>query len=86
MLILCRNADKANAIIREVESTSDGGKCHFIKADISLLKTVDEVCLHLQGLEERINILFLTAGFMTLRGRSGKSHKKCTGYIGTQSS
>jgi len=72
MLILPRNAERANSIIREVEETSDGGKCHFIKADVSLLKTVDEVCTHLQELEERINILFLTAGFMTLRGRSGK--------------
>lgn len=57
-----------------------GSKAIFIQKDISSLKNVDEVCLELQRREKKINILFLSAGYMSLSGRNGEfSHdKSCT--------
>jgi hypothetical protein len=50
-----------------------GSQAIFIKKDISVLKNVDEVCEELQRREKKINVLFLSAGYMSLSGRKGKS-------------
>jgi len=46
------------------------GKAIFIQRDISLLRHVDELCAELREREPKINCLFLTAGYMTLKGRT----------------
>ena len=45
------------------------GEAIFVEKDISILRNVDEVCDELRQKEPKINCLFLTAGYMTLRGR-----------------
>ena len=42
---------------------------HFIKADTSLLKNVDTACKEIQTKEEKVNVLFMTTGYLTLSGR-----------------
>lgn len=46
------------------------GQAIFIPKDISTFSNVDELCDQLQAREPKINCLFLTAGYMTLRGRN----------------
>ena len=48
----------------------------FVQADLTLLRNVDRVCRELQAKEKRINLLFMTPGFLTLDGRSGKRAPK----------
>lgn len=59
-----RSQESAGRIIKECTQLNNGGKFEFIKADISLLKNVDEVCKQLKERETRINILFETQGTM----------------------
>lgn len=57
-----RSEEAAARITIELESLNPGGQYHFIKADISLLRNVDNVCLDIQSRESLINLLFLTSG------------------------
>ena len=41
-----------------------------MQKDIALLRNVDEICEEFKRLEPKIHCLFLTAGYMTLKGRS----------------
>jgi hypothetical protein len=45
----------------------------FLQSDISLLKNVDEVCGKIAAREKRINLLFMTPGILTIRGRDETS-------------
>lgn len=67
-----RSVDKGKQLCRELEESSPGSKATYIEIDISLLRNVDKVCEEIQRLEKKINILFLTAGYMTLKGRNGE--------------
>lgn len=44
---------------------------HFIKTDTSLLKNVDVACKEIATMESKINVLFMSAGYLTLKGRDG---------------
>lgn len=68
-----RSQDKADSLCKELEDLNPGSQAIFIKKDISILRNVDEVCEELQRREKKINILFLSAGYMSLSGRKGKS-------------
>jgi hypothetical protein len=41
----------------------------FLQTDISLLKNVDSVCAKITAQEKNLNLLFMTPGYMTLKGR-----------------
>jgi hypothetical protein len=41
----------------------------FLQSDISLLKNVDSVCAEIAAKEKKLNLLFMTPGYMTLNGR-----------------
>lgn len=57
-----RSQESADRIIAECEQLSPEGRFEFIKADIGLLKGVDEVCRHIRAKEPAINILFESQG------------------------
>ncbi|KAI4741393.1 hypothetical protein E4T50_08181 [Aureobasidium sp. EXF-12298] len=82
--IIGRSQDKADNLCKELEDLNPGSQAIFIKKDISILKNVDEVCEELQQREKKINILFLSAGYMSLSGRKetpeGLDHKMAVNY------
>jgi len=41
-----------------------------VQSDITLLKNVDKACAEIQVAEKQVNLLFMTAGFLTLAGRT----------------
>ncbi|PSK36676.1 hypothetical protein B9Z65_1859 [Elsinoe australis] len=71
--IVGRNEKNAQELIEEVTGASFNAECHFIKADVTLLRNVDEVCDQILQKEKKLNILFLSAGFMSMRGRTETS-------------
>jgi short-subunit dehydrogenase len=73
LIAVCRSQDKADSLCKELEDLNPGSQAIFIKKDISILKNIDEVCEELQRREKKINILFLSAGYMSLSGRKGES-------------
>lgn len=62
--IIGRSQEAADRIIKECEQLNPNGKFEFMKADVSLLKTVDDVCRQIKSKETTINILFETQGSM----------------------
>jgi short-subunit dehydrogenase len=72
LTVMFRSQDKADNLCKELEDLNPGSKAIFIKKHISILKNVDEVCEELQRREKKINILFLSAGYMSLSGRKGE--------------
>ena len=66
------NDAAAQNTIKEVADTlNPQATCHFIKADVSLLKSVDTACAEIKSKEDRVNLLFITCGVLTLGGRNG---------------
>jgi NAD(P)-dependent dehydrogenase (short-subunit alcohol dehydrogenase family) len=67
---LFRSEDKGADLCNELKDINPTGEAIFIKKDISILRNVDELCEDLKQREPKINCLFLTAGYMSLQGRS----------------
>jgi NADP-dependent 3-hydroxy acid dehydrogenase YdfG len=66
-----RNEEAANRIISELKSFQPEGELTFIKKDLTLLQSVDEICEELKAKEKKINVLFMSQGTMSLKGRDG---------------
>lgn len=65
-----RSEKKGQKIVEELLEINPEGEVIFLQKDISLLRNVDEICEEIMKAEEKINCLFLTAGYMTLKGRT----------------
>ncbi|KAI5241247.1 hypothetical protein E4T43_05539 [Aureobasidium subglaciale] len=82
--IIGRSQEKGDSLCKELEDLNPGSKAIFLKKDISILKNVDEVCEELKRREKKINVLFLSAGYMSLGGRKetpeGLDHKMAVNY------
>ncbi|KAI1372718.1 putative short-chain dehydrogenases/reductase [Hypoxylon crocopeplum] len=61
-----RSQEAADRIIPECKQLNPSGQYIFIKADVSLLKNVDDVCQQILAKEESINLLFQTQGTMLM--------------------
>ena len=79
-----RSIERGNDLIKQLKEFNPDGKAFFIQKDISLLRNVDELCDEIKRRETKIHCLFLTAGYMTLSGRSetteGIDRKMCVNY------
>ena len=69
-----RSRDDADRILAECKALNSEGEFIFIKADVSLIRVVDEVCEEIKSKEEAINILFLSAGVAALDRRGSTYH------------
>lgn len=67
-----RDQARAIQIIEELRQVKPDSQISFVKADVSLLWEVDNVCRAIQQKEDRLNILFLSPGVGTMKGRDGK--------------
>lgn len=57
----------------QLKELNPEGEAFFIKKDLTLLKHVDEVCAEIKHKEMKINILFITCGFLSMSGRTGEA-------------
>ena len=67
-----RSQNAADRIVAECKELNPTGEYTFIKADVSLLRVVDQVCKEIRAQEKSLNILFLSQGVMSM-DRSGMS-------------
>ena len=83
--LIGRNEARASAIIEECLETCPGGTFVFLKADLSLLRNVDELCEQIKRREEsgRLDLLFMSQGYITLEGRKGEQELdlSCPDYL-----
>lgn len=70
--IVGRNQDAGDNLVKEFKGINADSQVEFIKSDVALLRNVDQVCAQIKAKEEKVNLLCLSAGMMTLDGRSGK--------------
>jgi NAD(P)-dependent dehydrogenase (short-subunit alcohol dehydrogenase family) len=68
-----RNEESANRIISELRDIESDGTYTFIKKDVSLLENVDQVCMEINQKEKKVNLLFMTCGIASMKGRNETS-------------
>jgi NADP-dependent 3-hydroxy acid dehydrogenase YdfG len=66
-----RNQEQASRIQSELQALNPSSQVKFVQSDITLLQNVDKACAAIQAEEKQVNLLFMTAGFLTLAGRTG---------------
>lgn len=67
-----RNEEAAGRLISELKGLQPDGEVTFIKKDLTLLKSVDEVCEEIKAKEKKLNLLFMSQGTLSLKGRDGE--------------
>ncbi|KAL2825700.1 hypothetical protein BJY01DRAFT_256180, partial [Aspergillus pseudoustus] len=67
--LIGRNEAQASRIIAELEALNSESRVSFVQCDVSLLRGVDEACRAIQEQEGKINLLVMSSGIFTTRGR-----------------
>ncbi|KAF8542633.1 hypothetical protein BDD12DRAFT_336969 [Trichophaea hybrida] len=65
---LGRNASAAEEITASLTTLNPSAKITFIKSDLSLLKNAFAAATEIKEKEKAVNLLFISAGYMTLSG------------------
>ncbi|KAL4995531.1 hypothetical protein BDV10DRAFT_202899 [Aspergillus recurvatus] len=71
--LIGRSIPAAESAIRSIKALNPSAEPVFLPSDISLLKNVDRVCEQITKREKYVNILFMTPGYLTLKGRDETS-------------
>lgn len=66
-----RSQDAGHRIAAECKARNPAGEYIFRKADVSLIRIVDEVCREIKSEEDTLNLLFMSAGVLSM-DRSSK--------------
>ncbi|RAL13356.1 uncharacterized protein BO97DRAFT_450010 [Aspergillus homomorphus CBS 101889] len=67
--LIGRNQPAATRAIEDLKAINPSAQPTFLQTDISLLANVDRVCAEITTREKHLNLLFMTPGYMTMRGR-----------------
>lgn len=67
-----RNSTKGSSIVRELQHLNPSATVFFIQADLTILRNADQVLKIVSEKEKKVNLLFLSQGFLSLKGRQGK--------------
>jgi NADP-dependent 3-hydroxy acid dehydrogenase YdfG len=74
--IIGRSREKAHHIIDELKVINPMGTFIFIEGQFSRIKEVDHICEEIKKLEQHVDILFMSTGYLSLTGRHGKPSKE----------
>ena len=66
-----RNEIQASKIIEELRQVNPDCQISFVKCDAARLRCVDDACKTIQEKEDKVNLLFMTAGIFTMKGPNG---------------
>lgn len=66
-----RSKASSTALLNELETLNPSGTFTFIETQISLIKNVDRVCDEIKAKEQKLDIIFLSTGYLTMEGRQG---------------
>lgn len=69
--IVGRSKSAAQPLLAELKESNPTGTFVFIETEISLIKNVDLVCEEIKAKETKVDILFLSPGFLAYGGRIG---------------
>ena len=69
--ILGRSKKAAQPLLDELKASNPNGTFEFIETEISLIKNVDLACEQIKAKVKKVDILFMSAGFLAYGGRIG---------------
>lgn len=75
LYLIGRNSTEASKIISELQEMNSSSQIDFIKSDVSLLKNVDQACHEIAKKENKINLLFMTNGVLTISGARAETEE-----------
>jgi len=70
--IVGRSKSLASSLLKELETLNPQATFNFIQSEISVIKNVDNVCDKIKTQEKKMDLMFLSPGFLTFAGRQGK--------------
>ncbi|KAJ5980194.1 hypothetical protein N7481_007492 [Penicillium waksmanii] len=65
--IIGRNKLEASRIMQELKEINSKAEIHFLECDLTLLRNVDHICNEIKEKENLINLLFMSAGFLSMK-------------------
>jgi hypothetical protein len=69
--IIGRSKSAAQPLLDELKESNPTGTFEFIETEISLIKNVDLACDQIKTKEKKVDILFMSPGFLAWGGRIG---------------
>lgn len=66
--LIGRSQSAADEALAALSAINPSAQATFVQADISVLKNVDGVCAGIAAKEKHVNLLFMTPGYLTLKG------------------
>lgn len=71
--VVGRSAAAAIPIVAELRQINTSAQINFIERDVSLVRNVDLVVDEVQKTEDKLDLLFMSVGYMSFEGRKGTS-------------
>jgi len=71
--IVGRSKSAAQPLLDELTTSNPQGTFVFLETEISLMKKVDEVCDEIKAKETKVDILFMSPGYLSFEGRNESS-------------
>ena len=73
--IIGRSKSAVQPFLERLQESNPTGAFEFIQTEISLIKNVDLACEEIKAKEKKIDILFMSPGFLSYGDRIGLSNK-----------
>lgn len=70
--VVGRSKSAAQPLLDEITNSNPQGIFVFLETEISLMKKVDEVCEEIKSRESKIDLLFVSPGYLSFEGRNGE--------------
>lgn len=70
--ILGRSRTAAGPLLDELAASNPQATLVFLESEISLMEKVDEVCKQIKSKEKKLDVLFMSPGYLSFDGRNGK--------------
>jgi NADP-dependent 3-hydroxy acid dehydrogenase YdfG len=69
--VIGRSKTGATPLLNELKVSNPEATFEFIETEISLIKNVDLACDEIKSKEEKVDILFMSPGYLSFDGRQG---------------
>jgi NADP-dependent 3-hydroxy acid dehydrogenase YdfG len=71
--VVGRSKTGATPLLNELKTSNPEASFEFIETEISLIKNVDLACDEIKSKEKKVDILFMSPGYLSFDGRQGLS-------------
>lgn len=69
--LIGRSKAAASSLLTSLQELNPQSIVIFIETEISLIKNVDKVCEQIKAKEKKVDLIFLSPGYLSFEGRQG---------------